>query len=397
MYGGHGTFYADKSVTDRTDATNMPLSSSKTRAWGHLDDYTNVWEFITTSWDIREDAMGYEDAFDWSSGPIWQWQDLGPWNKMKKGQSVNIVSFEAIGATPLKMNREKGVEFMKWYRDGVGTFDNTAKTAYMQQSLDSLVKNVDRAYWNYSVRKYNIRDPLGPPNINATSGPDKITIEWGYNDANGFKDPDTGIEDFKEWRLYRKKGHLLVNHDSDNGYYDYELIGTFPKATTKYEDTGVIRGESYHYCVTAVDDGTQGPVDVIPNLRLESSLVANRTLQAQIPFKPGELTSDNVLIVPNPYSISMGTSNQMNYTGRTNDIHFVNIPYYCTLKVYTATGDLIKTIEHTSGSGDEIWKNMRTESNQYPASGVYILVVDNAKDANKNPLPKKMYKFVIIR
>lgn len=396
MYGGHGTFYVDKSVTDKTDATNMPTASAKTRAWGHLGDYSDVWKFITESWDKTEDQMGYLDPYLWSGGPIWQWQSLGPW-KMKKGESINIVAFGAIGATSSKENREKGVQFMQWYRDGIGTFDNAAKTAYLTQSRDSLVQNVDRAYWNYSVRKYNIRDPLGPPNIIATAGPDKNTIEWNYNDANGYKDPDTGSEDFLEWRLYRKLGHFQVNHDSDNGFYDYELIGVFPKATTKYEDTGVIRGQSYHYAVTAVDDGTKGPVDVVPNLKLESSLVTNRTVLAQIPFKVGLATANDVLVIPNPYNVSTGTTNAMNYTGATNDLHFVNLPAYCTLKIYTATGDLIKTIEHSSGSGDEIWANMRTTSNQYPASGVYVLVVDNAKDINNNTLPKKIVKFVIVR
>ena len=40
---------------------------------------------------------------------------------------------------------------------------------------------------------------------------------------------------------------------------------------------------------------------------------------------------------------------------------------------------------------------MRTDTNQSPVSGVYILVVDDAKDANKEPLPKKFFKFVIVR
>ncbi|KKK74964.1 hypothetical protein LCGC14_2878510, partial [marine sediment metagenome] len=40
---------------------------------------------------------------------------------------------------------------------------------------------------------------------------------------------------------------------------------------------------------------------------------------------------------------------------------------------------------------------LRTDANQYPASGVYILVVDDAKDLNKELLPKNIYKFVIVR
>ena len=114
------------------------------------------------------------------------------------------------------------------------------------------------------------------------------------------------------------------------------------------------------------------------------------------PFDQDLNTTDDVLIVPNPYS-SANSENVMNFPGNLDDIHFVNLPPYCTLKIYTATGDLIKTMEHTSGSGQEIWKDMRTDANQRPVSGVYILAVDNAKDINNNPLPNRFYKFVIVR
>ena len=62
----------------------------------------------------------------------------------------------------------------------------------------------------------------------------------------------------------------------------------------------------------------------------------------------------------------------------------------------TATGDLIKTIEHVSGSADEIWDQV-TESTQFVASGVYILQVSNARDINNKDLPDVTEKFVIIR
>ena len=203
------------------------------------------------------------------------------------------------------------------------------------------------------------------------------------------------------WRVYRKIGNILVNHTDDLGArYDYELVySTTNKDETKWEDTGVIKGKSYHYYVTAVDDGSQynsvGGIFDAPT-KLESSPYPNRTLQSAMAFDPGLPTSDEVLIVPNPYS-SANSENVMNFPGNLDDIHFVNLPPYCTLKIYTATGDQIYTIEHTTGSGQEVWKDMRTDSNQRPVSGVYILVVENAKDLNNVDLPKKMYKFVIVR
>jgi len=128
---------------------------------------------------------------------------------------------------------------------------------------------------------------------------------------------------------------------------------------------------------------------------LESSYYKNRTPLGVRKTKPGAQTVDDIVIVPNPYSISNST-NQMTWPGEPNQIMFMNLPEKCTLKIYTATGDLVNTIEHTRGA-TEPWIDMRTESNQYPVSGVYILYVVNAKTETNEPLPNKIAKFVIVR
>ena len=37
----------------------------------------------------------------------------------------------------------------------------------------------------------------------------------------------------------------------------WEFLTSVPGTQTTYSDENVIRGEAYHYAVTAVDDGTQ--------------------------------------------------------------------------------------------------------------------------------------------
>jgi len=179
-----------------------------------------------------------------------------------------------------------------------------------------------------------------------------------------------------------KTGDYYVNSPNDNGFQNYhQIFSTTDRNLTSFRDATVIRGENYHYYVTAVNK--EG---------LESSRFANRTLYDAIPFEPGINTSDNVRIVPNPYIINAGALN----FSEPNQIKFFNLPPYCTLKIYNEVGDVIKIIDHLSGSGDESW-NQLTESNEYAASGVYILSVQNAKDINNTGLPAKNYKFVIIR
>ena len=61
--------------------------------------------------------------------------------------------------------------------------------------------------------------------------------------------------------------------------------------------------------------------------------------------------------------------------GETN-IQFQNLPAQCTIRVYTLSGDLIATLEHTDGSGTEEW-NLQTEGQRLIVSGVYIYHVES--------------------
>ncbi|MCJ7802782.1 MAG: hypothetical protein MUP82_10545, partial [Candidatus Marinimicrobia bacterium] len=155
-----------------------------------------------------------------------------------------------------------------------------------------------------------------------------------------------------------------------------------PASQMTYTDDNVVRGEAYHYAVTAVNTES-----------LESSIYSNRSEIAAYAFEPGSADAKKVRIVPNPYIVQ---ARDFNFTGDDNKLLFVNLPPYCTLRIYTSTGDLIQTIEHESGSGDASWDQV-TKSNQLIASGVYILQVDNAKDINGNSIAGAIEKFVVVR
>ena len=58
---------------------------------------------------------------------------------------------------------------------------------------------------------------------------------------------------------------------------------------------------------------------------------------------------------------------------------FYNIPGQCNIKVYTERGDLVQTIHHTNGSGDQAW-NLLTSSRQTVASGIYIVYFEVIRD-----------------
>jgi hypothetical protein len=87
--------------------------------------------------------------------------------------------------------------------------------------------------------------------------------------------------------------------------------------------------------------------------------------------------------VPNPYNIA--ASEDIRFPGRNNlgnQLAFYDIPGQCTIKIYTQLGELVQTIEHTNGSGDEFW-DQSTASKQVVASGIYLVVIENKSNGQK--------------
>jgi hypothetical protein len=61
----------------------------------------------------------------------------------------------------------------------------------------------------------------------------------------------------------------------------------------------------------------------------------------------------------------------------------------CTIRVYTLAGDLIRTIDHTNGSGAEDW-DMLNKDQMGIVPGVYFYHVDSKYG-------QKLGKFVVIK
>jgi hypothetical protein len=158
---------------------------------------------------------------------------------------------------------------------------------------------------------------------------------------------------------------------------------------SQYYDLSPQRGFEYYYYITSFDDGGTGQV-------LESSKFYTMTNEpAFLRRPPGSKLSD-IRIVPNPYNIR-ARSIQFGTLDGADRIMFYNIPPFCTIKIYTERGDLIQTIEHTDGSGDEAWTSI-TSSRQVVVSGVYIAYFEVTEDAGAFKKGDNITKkFIIIR
>ncbi len=398
-YAGFAALHVDTSPADHSDDANQPVSII-----GNMNIY-NVWDsdfpgFATVyDWAASGTRQTVEEQSGWPDDAMAQeaefpFQSFGPYD-LAYGDSVVIVY--AVGANGISRATavEKGLEWRDWYRGVAGAaFDDEAKNELLATGKDSLFETMDRALWAYT-RGLDIPDPLPAPDLTVTSGPNSITLEW--EDLSSLGDSDTGVPDLDHYTIYRKKGKFLCDtYDelrADGVHLAWEKIAEVPKDQTSYIDSAVVRGEPYHYAVTATDDGSQNADGLFPGQKLESSRYANRSEIAAYAFEPGMANAGSVRIVPNPYIVR---ANEFNFTGEDDKLLFVNLPPYCTLRIYTVTGDLIKEIQHTSGSADETWDQV-TESNQLIASGVYILKVDDALDITRKSIAGAIEKFVVIR
>jgi len=134
---------------------------------------------------------------------------------------------------------------------------------------------------------------------------------------------------------------------------------------------------------------------------LSSSKYYTRTTEpAYLQRAPGE-NLKNIRIVPNPYYIK---ADAFQFPKEFDKIMFYNIPAQCDIKIFSERGDLVKTIKHVDGSGDEAWNSI-TDARQVIVSGLYIAhirVTNDIRDRDTGELVFKKgdsinKKFIIIR
>ncbi|MEO0293511.1 MAG: hypothetical protein ABIN61_04720 [candidate division WOR-3 bacterium] len=284
---------------------------------------------------------------------------------------------------------------------------NLIKDMWVYTTVDSAIRHAINAQWNFD-HDYLAPVPPPPPSIEVTSMPNYIYIKWWYEEE---ADKPSDLAGFKVYRSRGRAGPLLTN-EGVAGKWElvFQCGGSNPGGGVdwtsdivyEYKDQNVIRGENYYYYVAAFDDGTHpetpypGDVKGSPE-PLESGRWQNYTFGViGAASLQREAASDlsNVRVVPNPFNAATVLGR---YGEGSDKINFFGLTEDCTIRIYTFTGDLIKTINH-KGSGDEAWVNPTkeiyqvTEEGQHLASDIYIAnIVDNKTGETVN------VKFVIIR
>ncbi|MDQ7053709.1 MAG: fibronectin, partial [candidate division KSB1 bacterium] len=393
QHPGVMTLHADKSATDKSHDPNQPTTTmyldsdnpitsgnDQFNAQKMAQEYAAMTAGHPELTHAEAVGDGFADLFGGTPGGFSHTQGFGPYT-LAPGDSIHIVLVEALAGLSRDSCFSIGARWLKGtgpfvLPDGSTTNDKDEyKNAWVFTGRDSLAQTFKRAIANW---KSGFTVPMPPPppeKFTVTSGGDRIILEWSDNAESW--------PTFRGYRIYR------AIHVPDS---TYELIfecgpGTdHPEIVNRYEDTTPQRGFDYYYYIVSYDDGSTN--DIHPGVPLESSRFYTMTNEPAYLRRAAGKSLEEIRVVPNPYNIR-ARDLQFGQSG-PDRIMFLNLPPVCTIKIFTERGDLIYTIEHTDGSGDEAWNSV-TKYGQVIVSGVYIVVFETPDGE------KTFRKFVVIR
>ena len=104
-----------------------------------------------------------------------------------------------------------------------------------------------------------------------------------------------------------------------------------------------------------------------------------------------------VLVIPNPFRQVSGLSDP----SEEKRISFLNIPGQCTIRIFTVAGELVRTIEHNDGFGEEAWGSamhgdyLLTRFFQNVQPGVYIYHIESHVQGHEGE--SSIGKFMIVK
>ncbi len=383
QFVGVVTLHADKSASDTSDDFSQPSTTAYESSDQGLflaganafnsDMMTQEYALMSKGHMSPRHALAVEPSGDYAlqrtppnlgtSGGLSFSNGYGPYD-LAPGQSVHIIMAEGASG----ISREEQARVGRLYKRKA--ISDEAKDRVVMQGRDSLFQTFRRAIANYQSG-YKLPMPPQPPStFDVSSGGDRISLAWTVDPTD--PTPITGF------RIYRAQAFV----DSS-----YKLIYEAGPSDRSYDDLSPIRGVDYYYYIVAVGENQPGGPGT-PAGKLVSDRYYTQTYDpARLQRKAGTSLSQ-IRIVPNPFNISSG-QNSVRFPD--DRIAFYNIPGQCTIKIYTELGELIKTIEHTNGSGDEFWYQV-TSSNQIVVSGIYIAVITDTKTGEKH-----IAKFAVIR
>jgi hypothetical protein len=344
-YAGFSFLYADQASDNRPQPSNV--------FWAQLLNNESFFTIQSSNAQSLYNILnGADKSLQANAGDHltpFMLMSAGPYS-LAPGASIKIVTAEAVNGIPL----EKALLGL-------------SSQALLPFGLDSLNKSIDRAKNLYQNNYQVAAVPPPSPEIDIYSLPSNQTIALTWSPVeDNWVNPISGKSDFREYKIYRS---------------DRSFIGPFtmirridPKRSTDrtrfynsennkwvFEDQTISLGAGYFYAVTSLDSA--GKESWLTN-RNETAITATRSPSAN---------TLNVKVFPNPFKEVSGFPT----SGTENFIVFSNLPAVCTIRIYTTSGELVRTLEHDNpNSGEEVWDQL-TDARQRTSPGIYFYTVDS--------------------
>ncbi|MFA8451857.1 MAG: hypothetical protein ACEPOW_14275 [Bacteroidales bacterium] len=353
-YAGYSLLYNDPTKNQTTQPANVLIAQ-----------LLNNQQFLTIQSNSKENLYKILNGEDKSLqaenddhlSPF-MLMSVGPYD-LSAGSKVKIVVVEAV--------------------NGLG-IDDAVKGLSVQSRLpegkDLLFNSIDKAKEFYD-NNYQFADvPIPSPETEVIAVPENQSISISITPLeNTYEDPISKDNDLKEYRIYRSERSFngpyeMIRKIRPENKNDITRYWNSDINKWVYEDRTISLGAGYYYAVTSVE-----------NSGLESWLT-NRNTEPLFSVKAPAANALDVNVFPNPFREVSGFP----INGQENSIVWSNLPARCTIRIYTSSGELIRTMEHDDqASGEEIW-NQLTDARQRTAPGIYFWTVESSVGNAKGTL-----------
>ncbi|UCH62514.1 MAG: hypothetical protein JSU77_12045 [Fidelibacterota bacterium] len=348
---------------------------------------------------------------DWSNlgsgfnkGAVWNRSisAFGPYPTFEDGQSLHFVYASGYAGIGIEKEKEIGEKWLnntltdppnlpdadKGYFPANFAYPPDAneidkiKDRWISTGIDSVHKAAARAKWNFE-HNWQVPGSPPPPTQEITGFGDGVEIKWSDAEAEE-------SDGFAGYRVLRRVGR------ADTVFFDivHQTDAADKANEHTWRDTSVLFGASYFYYVQSSYQISEYDMNAHPDSRgkiIWSGRLWNpTTIEVHPPRPPGSDLS-GIRIVPNPYNIRDQLIADYGWDD-DRGLMFFNLPAEVTIKIFTESGDLVRTIIHNppSKAGSLTW-DMLTDSQQAIASGIYIAVF-------QEPDGQMAYqKFIVVR
>jgi hypothetical protein len=222
-----------------------------------------------------------------------------------------------------------------------------------------------KALYQAGYRASLVPPPAPVTEILSLPSSKSISITWPPVES-GYANPVTGAHNVTGYRVYRSARSFigpwsLIREIDVTNQNDHDLFFDGKLGKWKVLDPTISLGVTYFYGVTTID-----------SLFMESGLTNRNETGVKAASSPSA-TAASVRVFPNPFRRTSGFPT----LGEENTIVWSNLPAEATVRIFTASGDIVRTLKHNSAlSGEEVW-NQLTDSRQRVVPGIYFWSVES--------------------